>query len=234
MMTRTLTGCLLLALAAASAGCDGAGPSSPTAPGSVPPPAGASGFVAFTEGSTGFTTTDLRDVQEQILRITTTNELIWAADGSRLPGYFARGHSIDGKICPEGCTLVVRFGSRDGERRAYLTADYGHNNPGTVVDVEVTGGMLVVTRTGEFPPGSPTLSGVVTEMTSAGPVAVAGAYVAHGERDATTTDDAGFYEIRGLVDGRDVVIAGKQGYVEQRPLVVIQGDTRFDVQLRRK
>ena len=62
---------------------------------------------------------------------------------------------IEGKICPEACAFEVRFGTRDGERRAYLTVDYVHWNPGTLVDVEVAGGALVVTETDEYPPGAP-------------------------------------------------------------------------------
>jgi hypothetical protein len=37
---------------------------------------------------------------------------------------------VEGKICEEGCGFEVRFGSENGERRAYLTIDYGHDNPG--------------------------------------------------------------------------------------------------------
>lgn len=105
---------------------------------------------------------DLRDVQEQILHFI-AGDLIWTADGTRLSGYqlssndFGDGprYFISGAICPEGCAFEVRFGTNDGERRAYLTVDYGHENPGTVVDVEVAAGALVVTQTSVFPPGTP-------------------------------------------------------------------------------
>lgn len=194
-----------------------AGPSSPAGP-TTPSPAHPAGFVVFSERGTSFATTDLRDVHEQILRISTMGELVWVADGSRLPGYAVRGLAIEGAICPEGCAFVVRFGGRDGERRAYLTVDYGHDNPGTLVDVEVSGGTLVVTQTDVYPPGSPTLSGAVTEMTATGPVPIGGAYVYRGVETgwrSATTDGAGFYEIRGLYDGPEA-------------------DTRIDVQLRRQ
>jgi hypothetical protein len=105
--------------------------------------------------------------------------LVWAADGTRFAGYRLDKYTLDGvlihpiysnsaRIWAEGCSLEVRFGTRGGERRAYVTADYGHDNPGTVVDIEVAGGTLSVTRTGVFPPGSPTLSGVVFEVTPTG------------------------------------------------------------------
>ena len=55
---------------------------------------------------TGFATSDLRDAQDQIVQLNSANELIWAADGTRLPGYrtnsLAGGHRhqfIEGKIC---------------------------------------------------------------------------------------------------------------------------------------
>ena len=50
-------------------------------------------------------------------------------------------------ICSQGCAFVVRFGIKDGKRRAYVTVDYGHDNPGTLVDVEVANAALVVTQT---------------------------------------------------------------------------------------
>ena len=53
------------------------------------------------------------------------------------------------------CAFIVRFGIKDGKRRAYLTVDYHDDNPGTLVDVEVANGALVVTQTELYPPGSP-------------------------------------------------------------------------------
>ena len=134
---------------------------------------GAPTLVVFTELMTGFATSDLRDAQDQIVQLNSANELVWAADGTRLPGYrtnsfISGGHRhqfIEGKICAAGCAFEVRFGTADGDRRAYLTVDYGHDNPGTVVDVEVAGSELLVTQTDVYPPGSPTLSGVVMGMT---------------------------------------------------------------------
>ena len=121
-------------------------PSAPKAP----------SLVVFTEPQSQprFSTTDLRDAQDQIVQFNVAGELIWTADGTRLSGYRVGQDGwgnlqywIEGKICPQGCAFVVRFGTKDGERRAYLTVDYGHDNPGTVVDVEVEGGALVVSQT---------------------------------------------------------------------------------------
>src|SRR5215212_7100645 len=157
------------------------GESSPTAPTAVAavsttPPTTNEIPVVFTELATGFSTSDLRDVDEQIIQVTRDGALVWTADGTRLSGYHVNRHLIDGvaiywiggAVCQEGCALEVRFGMKDGERRAYLTADYGHYNPVTLVYVEVSGVALVLNRTPIFPPGAPSLSGVVSETTPGG------------------------------------------------------------------
>lgn len=240
----------LLTLAVGLVGCGDSGPSAPSAPGSPSQPSAASTpapkgeLTVFTDPATGFSTTDLRDVQEQIVQLSSIGELIWTADGTRLPGYRVTHPTadgklffIEGKICPEECAFEVRFGTRDGERRAYLTVDYVHWNPGTLVDVEVAGGALVVTETDEYPPGSPTLSGAVSEMTPKGRAPVEGAEVwrsaGPGWRSATT-DENGLYRIQGLYDGTERVGTGKEGYLHHEAVVTIHGDTLYDVELVRK
>ena len=230
---------LLLTLLPALTGCDSATPSTPSPVPSSAPPA-APTLVVFTELTTGFATSDLRDAQDQIVQLNSANELVWAADGTRLPGYrtssfISGGHRhqfIEGKVCPEGCAFEVRFGTADGDRRAYLTVDYGHDNPGTVVDVEVAGGELLVTQTDVYPPGSPTLSGIVMGML--GHVPLEGVVVARGISSgwrSTRTDHNGFYEIRGLIDGNHSVYIAKDGYEKQTVDVAMSGDTRFDFEL---
>ena len=244
---------VLLVMALVLAGC-GDPYAPPTVPSRVepaldtPPPNAPTSVTLhqFTESTTGFSTTDLRDVEDQIVRFNTADELIWTVDDTRLRPYvvttikgFSRGpvHFIEGKICPEGCTFEVRFGSKDGERRAYLTVDYGHDNPGTMVDVEVAGGALLVTRTTSYLPGTFSLSGVVTEVTPRGVVPVAGVIVYRavtgGWQDATT-DAKGFYKISGLNDGTEEVAAMKAGYQTNEDSVTVRGDTRFDIRLSRQ
>ena len=81
------------------AGCGDSGPSAPSAPGSPSQPSAASTpapkgeLTVFTDPATGFSTTDLRDVQEQIVQLSSIGELIWTADGTRLPGI--PGHPPD-------------------------------------------------------------------------------------------------------------------------------------------
>ena len=240
---------LLLALLPALTACGQS--SSPVVPSeSRPPPAPAvptppaSALAVFVDDDTGFQTSDLRDAQNQVIQFSNSNELLWTADGTRLPGYRVWSHTfqdgrrhyfVDGKICETGCAFEVRFGSDNGERRAYLTVDYGHDNPGTMVDVEVINGALQVVQTDVYPPGTPTLSGVVTGMTARGPVRLEGVAVSRGISTGwrlAMTDRNGFYEIPGLVDGSDSMYIRKEGY-ETRTIdnVVIAGDSRFDIEL---
>jgi hypothetical protein len=225
----------VLILAVGLTGCDVPRPSTPTGPSPAPQPAG---LVMFTEQASGFSTSELRDAQEQIVQFNTRNELIWAADGRHLPGYRAHGNFIPAEAACK-CTLVVHFGSRNGERRAYLTADYIHDNDGTVVDLEIAGGVLIVSRTNVFPPGTFTLSGVLTEVTETGqaPVENAGVWRQNDEMtgwQGVTTDKDGFYEIHGLYNGSTDVSVFKEGYDAVRRTVSINGDTRLDIQLVRR
>jgi len=203
---------------------------------SVPP------YRVFTEVETGFSTIELRDADEQILKLDQTGYLVWQ-DGSEFPGYavtigFFQEIFIDaGQLC--GCALDIRFGSVNGDRRAYLTGEYGHFNPGTVLDLEVVGGVLVAKQTGQYVPGTYTLSGFVTEMTASGPAPVAGAYISipfgSGYREART-DASGMYVLHGLPRGTHSVSFSnsKSGYVAVTKTVSLSGDLRVDVELIRK
>src|SRR5262249_22519571 len=137
--------------------------------------------VVFRDPLTGLSTSDMRDAQGHVVQFTTADELIWI-DGTRVSGHHVGGPRIpfQGNVAPEPscqCWLVVRFGATDGERRAYMTGDLGHSNPGTVVDLEISGGRLAVSWTGLLPPGTYTLSGYVTEATATGLVPIENAEV---------------------------------------------------------
>jgi hypothetical protein len=240
---------LLLALLPALTACgESSSPVVPSEPRPAPAPAvpapAPATLAVFVDDTTGFQTSDLRDAQNQTIQFGSNQELIWTADGTRLPGYrvtsyrfFTDGrryYFIDGKICETSCQFEVRFGSENGERRAYLTVDYGHDNPGTMADVEVLDGALQVTQTNLYPPGTPTLSGIVTGMTARGPVALEGVEVwrsiSTGWRLART-DRNGFYEIPGLIDGTGRVEMWKAGFEKHAGSVAITGHTRFDIEL---
>src|SRR4029079_14118990 len=155
MTNQSFAGIAVLIVANGLVGCSNPAalpaPSSPSAPSAVSQPNPGS-LVVFKDPLTGVSTSDVRDAHGHIVQFTTAHELIWI-DGTHLPG-----HQVDdGRSGPEAscqCWLVVRFGAADGERRAYITADLGHSNPGTVVDLEITGTALVVTWTDLFPPGT--------------------------------------------------------------------------------
>ena len=238
---------LLLLLLPALTGCGESSPVVPSESRPAPTPAAptpAATLAVFIDDDTGFQTSDLRDAQNQVVQFTSSNELLWMADATRLPGYrvtfgrFSDGrrhYFVEGKICETGCAFEVRFGSDNGERRAYLTVDYGHDNPGTVVDVEVIDRVLHVAQTAVYPPGTPTLSGSVTAKTARGPVPLEGVEVWRGISTGwrlARTDRHGFYEIPGLIDGGESIFVKKAGY-ETRTIkdVVITGNTRFDIEL---
>jgi hypothetical protein len=135
-------------------------------------------LLVFTDPVSGFATSDLRDAQDQIVRINTAGDLLWMEDGRRFPGFIFDGQNVDAqRLC--GCWFEIRFGTRNGERRAYVTGNFPHEgNYGTILDLMVSGGTLDWSFT-DVPvdPGPYTLSGVVTQETPTGAVPLAGAKV---------------------------------------------------------
>lgn len=228
-------------LAQGLAGCSGDSSSS-SAPSSAPSPVPQQvtqptpiQLVVFTDPVSGFSTSDVRDVQEEIVQVNTARELIWTANGTRFPGYPVRGNFIAADGTCEFCSFEVRFGTKDGERRAYLTFDYHHDNPGTLVDIEVVGGELVMTRTSVPPPGTYTVSGVVSEATPTGQAPVEGATLHLSSLNQyATTDKNGLYSLVGLGAGISSVWVGKDGYQSHTKDVTINSDTRLDIQIVRR
>lgn len=138
------TAFLLLALIQGLAGCGGSG-SPPTTPTPPAPPAQVQ-LVVFTDTGSTFSTTDVRDVHDQIVRFDmTSNSLIWAADGRSFTGY-----PVSGNFMRADKSFQVRFGTKDGERRAYFTETVAT----TICDIEIVNGQLVVSPTSVNVPGS--------------------------------------------------------------------------------
>jgi hypothetical protein len=150
-----LGGIMLAAAAVASAGCDGSRPP-PTAPTDVlqtrpPPPVE---VVVFTDEAS-FSTADVYDVNDQVIRFNTARELIWVADGARFREFGVNGNQIKGPGAEDW--FQVHFGTRNGVRRAYLgwSLDACHC-PGatpTILDVEVVGDRVVFQATDVPVPG---------------------------------------------------------------------------------
>jgi hypothetical protein len=242
MPNKSLSAVVVLLIANGLFGCSN--PSAPAAPAAVPEP-NAGALVVFTDPLTHRSTSDVRDAEGHVVQFTTAGELVWTPDGTHLPGHNAAGpgylstrYTAAELSCQ--CWLVVRFGTSDGERRAYLTADYIHFNPRTVVALQIAAGALIVSRTDVFPPGTYTLSGIVTEATDRGLTPIENAIVyrlneEEGGWDGATTDRNGFYQIHGLTDGGRLTGFRKDGYttVEQAGFP-IHGDVRFDVELVRR
>jgi hypothetical protein len=241
-MNRAVAAIGLAVLAQALAAC-GSSYSAPSAPSAVTQPFGSpvTTLTVFRDQRTGFSTSDVRDAGGDVVQFNSAGELIWTADAVRLPGYPV-GTPTGGNAIPADracrCWLIVRFGTANGERRAYFTADYGHDNPGTLVDLDVAGGLLIVKPTDVYVPGTYTQSGFITEATDKGAVPVEGARVYRVDEERTgsqetMTDKRGFYEIRGLIDVSREVGVIKTGYQTLKAIVVIDGNTRFDASLVR-
>jgi hypothetical protein len=65
-----------------------------------------------------------------------SNSLIWAADGRSFPGY-----PVTGNFIAEG--FQVRFGTKNGEHRAYFT----ETSSATICNIAVDNGQLSITAT---------------------------------------------------------------------------------------
>jgi hypothetical protein len=127
-MRRSSSFLLFLVLVGGAGGC-GSSPSGPEQ----------AGLMQFRDPASSFSTTDVRDVQEQIVRFDAADRtLIWAATGARFAGWDVSGNFLDSER-----KFQVRFGTRDGQRRAYFT----ETASATICDLEVVSGQLVISPT---------------------------------------------------------------------------------------
>jgi hypothetical protein len=89
----------------------------------------------------------VRDAQEQIVQFdTASNSLIWTADGRKFSGFPV----LDSYFVRADRFFQVRFGTRNGERRAYFTEAVR----GTICDVEIVGGGAIINPTDQQVPNS--------------------------------------------------------------------------------
>ena len=240
MTNRSSAAVCVLAVSTIFSACDRANaPGLAVAPtpvptsGTPPTPVGTR-LIEFMDPVTGATTSDVYDAQEHLVQFNSANEMIWTADDAHIKGYSVAGPYYIAAEALCDCWLEIRFGATDGGRRAYLTADYGHFNPGTLIALALNNGSLAMTQSDAYPPGTDTLSGIISERTPAGVIPVEGAdvYRAYGSGYQTAvTDKNGLYRIQGLYDRVDVLSAGKDGYQQFKETVAVHGDTRYDIQL---
>ena len=137
----TLRGLVSLSLAIVVTACGGSGPAPPSpSPPPAPAPAPAVPVLAmFNDSGHGASTSEVRDVQEEIVQFdTASNSLIWVADGRRFVGY-----PVNGNFIRADSFFQVRFGTKDGQRRAYFTEAVAQ----TICDITVVGNQLTITPT---------------------------------------------------------------------------------------
>ena len=103
-------------------------------------------LVVFFDPDSEFSTTDVRDVDDEIVRFDgDAKAIIWVADDL----VFDEGvWEIDGNFLRVGQPFQVRFGTVDGERRAYFT----ETGPATICDISVEQGQLRIAATNVLVP----------------------------------------------------------------------------------
>ena len=102
-------------------------------------------IAQFTEPDSTFMTSDIRDVDGQIVQFdTANNELIWKADGRSFAGY-----PVSGLFIGADRAFQVRFGTDQGERRAYFT----ESARPFICNIQVVNGQLSITATDVPVPG---------------------------------------------------------------------------------
>jgi len=104
--------------------------------------------VTFVDPDTGFATTDVHDVEREVVRFdAATGAMIAAASGFTVSGWATDGNDLDWS--GSSVAFRVRFGTEEGERRAYFT----ETSNGTICDLELLGPEnLRVFATPERPP----------------------------------------------------------------------------------
>jgi hypothetical protein len=137
---------LIFMLIAAIPACgDSNSTSTPTQPTPTPTPVPVQ-LAVFMDSATTFSTSDVRDVQEQIVRFDiASNSLIWVADGRSFSGY-----PVSGNFVRSDKNFQVRFGMKDGEHRAYFT----ETTSATICDIEIVSGQVLITGTNVPVPGT--------------------------------------------------------------------------------
>lgn len=149
MRSRKLGWPLLAASACACAGDDPARPERPERAelqplqAQEPSPA----LVSFVDPESGFSTQNVHDVDRQVIHFDSEqNAMIWGADGTAVSGWSTSGNELRWN---RGGGFRVRFGTEEGERRAYFT----ESGPGTICNLDIRGPeQLVISASRETPP----------------------------------------------------------------------------------
>ena len=98
-------------------------------------------LVVFQDPDSTFSTSDVYDVDNQIVRFDSeTLAIIWAETDT---AYQAGIWSVDGNLLTDNKFFQVRFGNVDGARRAFFT----EVNPPTICDISATATRLSISST---------------------------------------------------------------------------------------
>ena len=125
------------------AGCGDTGLTTDSTP-PPPPPAPGDSFAVFIDPNSDFQTVDVRDSENDIVRFDTNeNALLWTQSDLLFDGWFVQGNFMDAQRLYQ-----VRFGTVNGERRAYFT----ETGRGTLCELSVTNNELFIAPTDLLPP----------------------------------------------------------------------------------
>ncbi len=127
------TTAVLIAISALHFGCggDNTGPSD-------------SDFAVFRDPTSSFSTTDVRDIDDEIVRfIPRDSTMLWTPTNLLFDNW-----PVSGNFLGPNRAFEVRFGTVSGQRRAYFT----EVGPGTLCDLEVSGNTLQLSPTTIHPP----------------------------------------------------------------------------------
>ena len=109
-----------------------------------PPPASSDTFAVFTDPDSGFQTSDVRDSDNEFVRFDTTESaLLWVRDDLLFDGWV-----VDGDFLDPNRLYRVRFGTVNGEPRAYFT----ETARGTLCELSVVNNELLIAPTDLLPP----------------------------------------------------------------------------------
>jgi hypothetical protein len=105
-------------------------------------------FTSFADPSTGFSTEEVHDADREVVHFDPSlGAMIWAATGDAVSGWTTS--AADLSWSRSGVAFQVRFGTEQGERRAYFT----ERATGTICNLNITAPeQLSIFGTNEPPP----------------------------------------------------------------------------------
>lgn len=104
-------------------------------------------LATFVDPDTGFSTQSVHDVDREIIHFDTERvAMIWGADGTPVSGWTTQENELR---WDRGGGFRVRFGTEEGERRAYFT----EAGPGTICNLDIRAPeQLFISASRETPP----------------------------------------------------------------------------------